>query len=1031
MLAYLIEKKSFTLTLLFILCMAISAVMYKTIPLEIMPKENVPPFLYLNVGAGQSATPEKIESNLTIPVEGVIRTLSSIQEFSSRTSKKSASFSITYNPGTDIDLAFFNLNESLQDLEEKEILNMKNVQISKFNPEADAIIKLSITYDKSIKDISKLIKEELKIGLESLSSIVKVEIQGVEPLVYDYKIEMSQLNELNIKSSDLSSELQFEQKRETLGSVPIPSENKRTSITSRLINNQLSAVKRTRIKKGTELTLDKIAKQKIIDQSKENIRQKNGEMVVFVEIYNKESANLFQLKDELEQYLQDLKKENSDLSLLNFEYIFNKTDDLKSAIANVFESLYLAILITSIVVLIFLGKLKLTIIISLVIPSTLLLAVSILNMKGSSLNILTLSGLILSIGLIVDNAIVVTERIQQLKDQGLNAIAAAAQGASDVAIPLLISTLTTVIIFLPAAFIEGGDSFTDMLKAFQVPVISALLGSYFVALLFVPIGTFWIKSPNRSNPGNQENKDQDETEVSPILFKLFKQIYRFRLLLSGIILLVIFFVGRDISSIEETDLETPRDPYVTVNIKFAPEIEPEQRKELFQSIEKELIQKKEQFEYKFLVSDFNPKYISGAITLYPYKNKKSDKSLKAMEKTVNQYLGQRKQVPGFSALIGFGAYHAQKRRRKTVLKVAGPKTSKIEQVLFSLKKEIEKIKGISEVKTTKTERGRLGFNFIPFGNILSRYGLTLAKLSREISSQMSNISISDLQQAGQSVGAKVTILPPSGKWDLKSFDNMKISLGSNQHVTLQELGKLQEVRNLSSISRKKGISTSALYVYFDEALKSSDIRRIRNKVRKLHQQFDYPKGYGLPVRESDQKVAEMRKQSQFVLLLSIFLIYLLIAGLFESPLIPFAILFTVPLAVVFGVAGLHYSDMTLDPMARLGLIILVGIVVNNAIILIDVIKKLKAKGFKRNDAIILGCSQRFMAVMTTSATTILGLIPVAFGEAKLMGIPYSSFGICIMSGMTFSTLITLILLPVIYELFENLEQKVKVILRLA
>ncbi|MDA8793123.1 efflux RND transporter permease subunit [Bacteriovoracaceae bacterium] len=1016
---YLIAKKTFTLSLTFVLVLLVSILTYIKIPLEIMPKESAPPFLYLTVKSTNNLDPVKQEFFLTMPIESALRTLPNILELNAKTKKNGSNFSITFRPKTNIELSFIQLQEILQELDSKGVLQYKNTSISKFNPESEPIMRISVSGLSNIPKGEMQLIKEIKPRLEALQGITKVELSGLNKVTYEFNINTDEINQHGLNPNSISKSLNFENKRASLGALPMVSERIMTGIKGRVVTEDFSKIGSSVIKSGTSVTVEKIAKVKKVENKDKFINHKNGSTAIFMELYNSEDANLFEVKKKVDEFFDNLKNENSDLSKLNFQYIVNKSQDLQNAIDGVFESLYTAILITFFVVFLFLRKIKVTLVICMVIPVTILITIGILFTRGESLNILSLSGLILSIGLIVDNAIVVTERILQLKvyKKGKDA---AVTGAKDVAVALFMSTMTTVIIFLPAAFIDSGDSFTDMLKSFQAPVIAALGSSYLVALLFVPLGTLLVKN----------HRPKDENDNTDKFRPLFRWIYNRKKIITVSLLFILYWIGGTIADIEQTDIDLPRDPFVSLNITFSPETGLDFRKSEFLKLEKHFLSKKKELGFKFLVTSYSTGFTSGNAVFYPKDQKKSDDEIEKLKSKIMNSVDGYKFPPGVYIRSGYGGVGTGQVRTKKQLKIAGAKSSVIEKTLLSLKDELEGLDGVDEVKTTRELKGRRNFLFIPTPEVLNQYSLSLSKLSKIIRSRSHQVSIKGLKLNGEDVGAKIN-LGNNKSLNPKDFMNMKIKTAEGRFVSLNELGEMRESFILSSINRRKGLAEGRLSVFFKEGLGRDQLNQSMKLSQYVIDDFDLPKGYGKPIDDMAERVRKMKLKGNFVILLSIFLIYLLIASLFESFFVPFAILFTVPLALIFGVAGLFFLEMPLDPMARLGLIILIGIVVNNAIILIDVITKLKREGYKRKEAIILGCSSRFKTVVMTAVTTILGIAPVAFGNAKIMGIPYSSLGVCIISGMLFSTIITLVLLPVIYEIFDNAENKIKEVLGLS
>ena len=1024
----LVRRHTFPLTIGIVLCAGLSVASWFLIPVEVMPRENVPPFLALQVEARESMPVERMEMALTLPLEGAVRSLAQLLNFSSSTSSRSVSLSLTYKPRTDLDMAEFALTEALQDLESQGILDMKSVSVSRMNPDATAVAKLSVSFDSAIANPLKLIKEEFRLGLESIPEISKIEISGLETPQYTYEIPLARMGELGLENQGLSEFLSAQAVREPVGAGKFGSESFVTAVNARQASLDFSQLQSQRLKKGSTFTLRDIASEK--SSGKNEISRKNGLNAVFVEIFAKEGASLFDLNKNLSEYLTKLSQLpehlNSDLGKLQFETIFNRADDLKHAINDVFESLYEAIAITFFVVYVFLRRWRPTALISTTIPATLLLTIFALYARGVSLNILTLSGLILGIGMVVDSAILVVDRIGELRAQGFERKAAAAKGAEDAAAALTMSTLTNAAIFLPVAFIEGGDSFTDILKAFQMPIVASLAASFFVALLFLPVATIFWKDKESHGETN------DSESASPRALTAFRwlQARRIPVLIGS--LAVIFCTVQYILDIRETDLESPRDSFSTLSVRFAPELPQPQRRVLFEGIERDLLEQQAQLGYRFVISDFNPSLLNGSFMVYPLNSQDQDKTMDEMEKGLKAYLAKLYLRPGVQVTLGWGGSHvSSSARRYEQYKFSGPKLAKLNELNSQLSSELKKVTGVETVRLEREESGERNFIFLPNEAVMLHYGLNLGKISSEISKAMSSASLNNLNFNGRAVGAKISFAPPGQIWTLETLKGIRIRFKEKLSVTLSELGTLRPSMTTPSISRKEGTANSRIYVYYQQRLGEQEYAEARRKVRAVADSFKFPHGYGVPKADSQERIEEMARKSDFIILLSGLLIYLLLAGMFESVLLPLAILFTVPLALIFGIAGLKLVGMDLDVMARLSLIILVGIGVNSAIILIDLIENLRAQGLRREDAVVQGCARRLRAVLMTTTIQIISVLPVALGKAKIMGIPYSSLGVAIISGMLLSTIGTLVLLPMTYEWLDDVEQSLKRLLHLS
>lgn len=983
--------------------------------MEVLPKENVSPFLYVRVDSLHSLTAESVETNLALPVEGALRTVPGIMSYRSSINQRGVAISMYFKPGTDLDLTQFQVQEALQSLANVGLLDMKKVNTLRFNPEASAVMQISVSH-KNIKDPARVIREELKTKLEAIPEISKIEIQGLEPLLFQYKVSHSKLKEIQQPVSDFLTSVRPQSYREVIGQIPYTAPNHLTSVKAYLKEPALKDIESATVKKKDGIALLNIADKRIIEKSNYAVVHKDQMATVFVEIYNKDSANLFDLKKHVQETLENTKTQPNDLSKLEYEFVLDRTQDLQAALDDVISSLIQSVIISFLVILVFFRHLSLTTLIASTVPLSLTMTVLILLLKGASLNLLTLAGLVLSVGLVVDNAVVVVERIQQFQKAGKDIILAAAMGAQDMAPALLMSTLATIIIFLPVAFLDGNDTFIAILKSFQLPMIASLLAAYFIALLFVPLIYPFIPAKNDKSEEIKMTENSNQKKLYP--YFLWIQKHRNNLLF--LVVISSAFLFKEVKNIQAVDIESPRDPYTQISVKYGDEVSIEKKRNLFIKVKEALLSAKNDLEYNFLITDFNPDFNSGVIQIFPNKSDDWETTCKLLDERVGQFIKNWKSPPGESLALGYGSYVAGVWQPKTTIRLSGTTMSKLLNVQAELKEKISSLEGIEKVYTAEQESGQKVFSFIPSVYALKQAGINIADLSKELTSFNSNLSLQNLDHNGLLVSASVSV--GDGKtFDIEELQNTTLSGKSGQSVLIKDLGKFEPIYSLSSISRKEGVVEANMAAYFKPDTNAEQQRKLRDEINMIVQNHSFPPGYGPPVDLKSQRIAEQERQSLFVVLLAVLLIYLILASLFESILVPIAIMLTVPLAVLFGVAGLYYLGYHLDVMARISLVMLVGIATNNAIILVDVFKKLQEEGLPISQAIVKGCCQRFRSVVMSTSSTVLGILPVALGNAKLIGIPYATLGISIISGILLSSIVTLLILPAAYQLADGIE----------
>lgn len=971
-----------------------------------MPREQVPPFLFLRVQSSEVANPDQIESLLARPIENALKTVPKILKTNISIDRSGVSISLSFEPGVNLENTILFIQESFQDLESKGVLNAKNVTYSKLNPDSLPVFKLGIeTGGRDPKQISREI-ERLQNQLETWSEVSKVEVMGLEQESYIASVKIEKLNSIGLGPMQLLGGLQNSEIRENLGEILYHGSNTLIPITASKPFDTLSSLTHKPLVAFRSISLSELSEIRRYEKNKEEWSHKSGRPAVFVEIYARDGADLFVLNRKINELVVSLNDSGFATDL-----VLNRVLEVEDSLNDVLSSLYQALLITCFIVFLFYRDWRRTTLISVSIPLSLLLTVAIMFVQGQSLNILSLSGLILGLGMVVDNAILVIDRSDEVFEK-LGHKLAAAKAASDVYMPLLLSTMTNAVIFLPVAFIENGDSFTDLLKSLQVPILAGLLASMIAALIFVPASLLLWK------PKIVLDKEMSKSKWLVGLEVFFRKldVHKYKVLFAtlGLTLFIISLV----SGLEQTDLGTPPDPYVQMLVRFTPEVKLSQKKEYYSKIENQVLNHHSDIGYKFVVSEFNPESNSGSWTFYFSKKEDLEKELNEFTRGIQKFLDRQFILAGAHLSIGWDNWGGGKSKKQSYFEIAGKETPVLLEIIEQLKEKMLKVKGVEQVFSEKELRDQRQISFNPLSERLKGKNMTFGVMASQFSSLISPVSIGFADQSQLQV-----LIEPSvqKKWDLQNLMNVSVKTSSDFSLSGQDLGSFNLGSINKSIQRKDGETKQRVYTFFSESLSADQESQAKSQISSVIRDFNFPLGYGLSISDSQKKIEEMRKKTNFVLFLSTFLIYLILASLFESILVPIGMMLAVPISLIFGAFGLWAFSYDLDVMARLAMVFLVGTGVNSAIIIIDLIRQYKKEGLPQKEAIVRGCTQRFKAVLLSTTIQIVSVFPVALGQSKLMGIPYASLGIVIIFGTAFSTGLTLIILPLTYQILDSLE----------
>lgn len=1011
MLKTLFSNKILTASMIVIFISLASIVSITKIPIEVLPTENLSPFLFVRVNMLEKSNPETVELTLGKSVEGLARTLPGIHEIRDTVDGQGTSLSLGFKPGTDLDHVTNLLTQGLVGLAQDGMFRADQVSITRSNPEAVPVLRYSVQIQNT-KSI-KAIREKVRSQLEAVPGVSKIDWLGTDPAIHQFSIPYSKLRGYGILPNDFQSSIRISDFVENLGVLSLSNENLPISLA--MNGKNLTNFRNLSVgSKDSYLPLQMLASEKRIQKQEQDVLHLNAEPSYFLDIYAKDRANLFDLKSALETQILSLMNPPE----LTFKKTMDRIEDLELALDDVFSSLYQAVLITALVVFVFIRSLKKTFIIGSTIPLTVMYTILLLYLQGTSLNLLTLSGLILCIGMVVDNAILVVDRIVQKYSDGKTKLSICVGEAANEVLPaLVVSSVTNALIFVPVLFIESDDEFITILKSFIVPITGSLAASVFIAVLFVPLVTLGLKLKKEQ----QQHTDRFIKTSLP----LFRSLPKKAVSITLFSFLVSLFAIDQVLKVETAGLGSATDPSIPIKISFEDPISPTSRKKIFEQVEELLTKDHSLLQISHTVGEFVPQSLEGSISVFPVLPKGSDRDLarQDLEKKLLHWIQNPSlRTAGVNLSVKDRAGTSSVYLPSLQFEFSSLNRMQADFALTQLSQKLKDLPGVADILINRTEYTRPHLVLKPQGSYLNLSKETQDKIQTSLKALLTPRTFDEVAYNDELITSRALITGPSGQamWRLDEVLAAPLALGKEQHFG-QSLFSVRKAYSSSSIQRKSGESLATLKVKFSEDTTLAARELVKSEI----DTYPFPPGMGFAANDWAARLAAMEKNTLFIVLLSCFLIYIFLASQYESFLAPFAILFTVPLALIFGVFGLWLTGYELDIMARLSLVLLVGSSVNSAILLIDVIRELRAGGLGRLEAIAQGCSRRLKAVLMTTLIQILSVLPVVFGNAKLMGLPYKTLGLVMVSGLFFSTILTLILLPLAYLGLDILEEKFK------
>ncbi len=1009
-----------TVLMLVLAVLLLGYISFERLGIDLFPDLNNPR-LFVELTAGERP-PEEIEKNFTDNIEALSIRQKDVTQVSSVSKVGTAQITVEYSWDKDMDEAFLDLQKTLSSATQN--WDIDDLTISQYDPNAAPVMIVAFS-NPDITDMSSLRKTAesyIRNELIRLEGIADVEITGAEEKEVSINTDSYILEAHGLTLDNVQSQIERFNRNVSGGSIV--ELGKQYVIKGVSIYEDIDDFANTIIKYERVITEDTagyapvylkdIAKIEYANKDPENIVRLDGKRCVGLSIYKETKYNTVQAIDDLGTALTDLAKA---LPGYEFTIVQNQGRFIKSSIDEVEETAIIGIVLAIVILFVFLRRIGVTAIISTAIPISVVATFNLMYFNGLSLNIMTLGGLALGAGMLVDNAIVVMENIFRQLESGVSLKDAAINGTAEVGGAITASTITTIVVFLPIVYLHGtsGELFKD--QAWTVAF--SLISSLFVAILVIPMLSVRFLKPKTISESQQSVKFD---WYRGLLYKVLERkgiIILAATILVAISVILVPFIGSEF--MPKTDTSE-----ISVDIKLSEGTELGRTAGTISSLES-IIRETLGKELVSVYSQIGPTSgISGdESSFFEDENTATIKLILTDQRTMSNNIIIKKLESVFTGIPDMEFQFNQSEtplsqilgteEAPIIVEVKGEDLDEIEKLSDQVKEKMLGLKALANIEST-FESGAPEIE---------------VKIDR-LRAGMFNISVADISSQLQD---KLTG-KEAGEWEFEGeLNDITLKLPD---ITLKQLG------DITIRSNNMDYRLTELAEIRTETVPKEIYRRNQNRIGRVTAQtvedipldhivadlnselstIEFPSNYSYEITGDELKRSESMSNLTFALILSIILVYMALASQFESLVHPFTILLTIPLAAVGAVLIFAFMGMPFNIMALIGIIMLTGIAVNDSIILVDAINQLKKEGLERTEAIVTAGQRRIRPIIMTSITTILALLPLTFGFGEGAALR-SPMALAVIGGLVTSTLLSLIVIPCVYYVFDVEREKLK------
>lgn len=1008
-----IAIKNYRFTLMVFLLLTIAGISsFLNMPRTENPTVYIPGASVIVVYPG--ASPTDLEKLVAIPIEEAINELDDIEKIKTNIEDGIAVVTVEFAYETDPDEKFSEVSRKVNSIKNDLPEDIYNIDMWRFSSSDVAIMQLALVSDDSEYKHLEKDGKSLKKEIERVSGVKKVELLACPEQQINILLDLQRMSQMNIAVKNIAEAISSNNANIPGGSINISGKNFGIKTSGPYVN--LEQIKNTVVHNhnGKIVYLKDIAEIKTDYEEQKYIARYNGKKAVFITIKQKENINIFDIKKGIKPVLNDFSKNklnNSELKIL-----FDQSIIVEDRISGFLGNLFQGVLVVGLLVLLSIG-IRPSIIVIVAIPLSIVIGLLFVDLYGLGLQQITIAALVVALGLLVDNSIVISENINRFISMGYNPFEASIKGTSQIGWAVISSTLTTLMAFVPIIMMP--DKAGDFIEGLPVTIVSTLSISLLISLSLSPL-LAGILFKKKIKPISQiKTKIKPDEKISSFIKGPFLKILNFTLKnrktsfsLLVLVLLIALFLAKFVGISFFPTAETPQ-MLIRINLPEGSSINETDKAARF--VESVLETSREVKQYGTNVGHGNPRVYYNIFSKNYAKNysdiyvqlKKYD--LKEFNKTVEKFREKFREYPG--AKISVKVFEQGIPTDAPVMVyIDGENVETLKNISGKVQKILEGQNGIYNIENKlSTKRTNLRFNINR--EKANMYGVPVHEIDRTIRMAFAGTEISEYRDKNGKEYDIVLKLKTNEEIKLSDTEKIYVTSLKGKNIPLKQFVNIELEAAPGIISRRNLQRTALITADFD---KSKSLDELLNPVMKYLEDYPFPVGYSYHIGGEKQARKETFGGMGNALIIAVIAIFAILVLQFNSFLQPFIILFTFPLGFIGVVLALLISGFTFSFTAFIGFISLAGIVINNAIILVDYTNQLKAKGRTTISSLKEAAQTRFKPILLTTLTTIGGLLPLTLQGSEM----WSPMGWTIIGGLLVSTALTLLVVPLFYMQIE-------------
>ena len=1030
-------RRPVTIVMIIAIVLLLGFISLTNLNIDLFPDMNLPIAVVVTQYSGTG--PEEIETLVTRPLEEIMGTVQNIESIQSFSQTGSSIVVVQFDWGTDIDSASQDMREKVDMIRAALPDDCEDPMIFEMDPNMMPVMTLAMSGSVGLDDIKLLAEDEVKNRLERIEGVASVEISGGLNRQILVEIRPEALESYGISLQQVINSLRGENLNVSGGTVEEGGREYLVRVVGQFPTVESIGNVHISSPTGGSLRLGDIA---VIEDGFRDIDQYstvNGKHSVALFVSKQSGANTVEVARKINDTLEELRGRLP--QTVEIFPVVDQSEFIEKSINSVLQNIILGSILAILVLFVFLRSVRTTLIIGVAIPISVIATFALVYFRGLTLNMMTLGGLALGVGMMVDNSIVILENIFRHRHEGADRAKAAYVGASEVAMAITASTLTTVAVFFPIVFVKGLAS--EIFTPLALTVSFALLASLGVALTLVPMMASQLLVTEVNGTGDNEDTLRGRIFAKTGawldgLDEKYRRLLQWSLGRKKTVLLItvgtlvlsiallplvgVEFIPTVDEGLMSVSVELPhgstleRTEEVITRVTEIVEAQPE-TDTIMTTVGSQLGQSS-----GFMSGEGQSEYGRLDVLLVDKNERKRStmEVVEAVREEVNKIPGAEFGVAASDPLMPGGG--GDDGGAPMSIEIRGNDLDTLARIAEDIHELVASVPGTREVYTS-LEGGSPEAEIRIDRSKAALYGINPAEIGTVTRAAVDGQIVTRFRTGDDEVDVRVRF-PEEYREKMQDLMDLKLSGSGGIQVPLSEVGELVLTEGPNVIQRNDQVRT----VTVSSQLFGRSLGHVEKEIREKLDRYVLPSGYTVEYGGESKEMAEAFGDLSIALLLALVLVYMILAAQFESFMSPLVIMFSLPVTIVGVVLGLLFTGRSFSVVAFVGAIMLAGIVVNNAIVLVDYINQLRARGMDREEAILEAGPTRLRPILMTALTTILGMVPLAIGIGEGAEVR-TPMGTAVIGGLLTSTVLTLVVVPVMYIILDNLGTWIRAKLR--